>query len=328
MGQGEVSVQSLNLPSTDESPAWGKRILIIGGVLFLICIIGFFSQMGAFTKYFDPRLSGAIEISIDEPEIIELEGGCYKVWTLNEMEDVNLEIRNSNSTVIEDGGCGPSADGDWEPMGENQEEFIFVGEWVVKSGNYSLFATCIEGDIDCQIEGKVWMIKEGKILEDLMGETLLWGFFCGCMASLCLIPIGLTINVINSNKGSSSKVMIIQGQSGEILTAGEQIQPDENDSLEQVLDNNMMLDTDQIYKLVNSNSTEREKLVEGFKSEAAIKSVPDPFKGSASSPKLEPDIIPIEPNMLENKTKSDEIEKEGLEDSKPKQGAWQNWDEG
>jgi hypothetical protein len=148
------------------------------------------------------------------------------------------------------------------------------------------------------------------------------------MASLCLIPIGLTINVINSNKGGSSKVMIIQGQSGELLTAGEQIQSDENDSLEQALGGNMMLNTDQIYKLVNSNSVEREKLVEGFKSEEAKKSVPDPFKGSTSSPKLEPDIIPIEPVVLENETESDGVEEENLEDSKPKQGAWQNWDEG
>jgi len=328
MGQGEGSVQSLNPPSTGESPAWGKRILIIGGVLFLICIIGFFSQMGSFTKHFDPRLSGAIEISIDDTQIIELEGGCYKVWALKEMKDVNLEIRNSNSTVIENGGCGPSTDGSWEPIGENQEQFVFIDEWVIKKGNYSLSATCIEGDVDCQIDGKVWMIKEGKILEDLMEETLLWGFFCGCMASLCLIPIGLTINVINSNKGSSSKVMIIQGQSGELLTAGEEIQSDENDSLEEVMGGNIMLNTDQIYKLVNSSSTEREKLVEHFKSEAAIKSVPDPFKGSDSSPKLVPDVIPIEPVVLENKTESDGVEEEKTEISEPKQGAWQNWDDG
>ena len=328
MWQGEVSVQSLNPPSTGESPAWGKRILIIGGVLFLVCIIGFFSQMGALTKHFDPRLSGAIEISVDDAQIIELKGGCYKVWALDEMADVNLEIRNSNSTVMEDGGCGPSADGGWEPIGENQEQFVFVGEWVVKSGNYSLSATCIEGDVDCQADGNIWMVKEGKILEDLMEETLLWAFFCGCMASLCLIPIGLTINVINSNKSGSSKVMIIQGQSGELLTAGEQIQSDDNDSLEQVIGGNIMLNTDQIYKLVNSNSSEREKLVEGFKSEEAKKSVPDPFKGSTSSPKLEPDIIPIEPVVLENETEGDGVVEENLEDSKPKQGAWQNWDEG
>ena len=321
-------MQSLNPPPAGESPAWGKRILIIGGVLFLVCIIGFFSQMGALTKHFDPRLSGAIEISVEDTQIIELKGGCYKVWALEEMGDVNLEIRNSSSTIMEDGGCGPSADGGWEPIGENQEQFVFVGEWVVKNGNYSLSATCIEGDVDCQIDGEVWMIKEGKILEDLMEETLLWTFFCGCMASLCLIPIGLTINVINSNKGGSSKVMIIQGQSGELLTASEQIQSDENDSLEQVLGGNMMLNTDQIYKLVNSSASERERLVEDFKVEEAKKSVPDPFKGSTSSPKLEPDIIPIEPVILENETESGGVVGENLEDSKPEQGAWQNWDEG
>ena len=328
-------MQSLNPPPTGESPAWGKRILIFGGVLFLICIIGFFSQMDSLTKHLDPRLSGAIEISIDDTQIMELEGGCYKVWSLNGMEDANLEIRNSNSTVIESGGCGPSSEGVWEPIGENQEQFIFIDEWVIKSGNYSLSATCIEGDVDCQSDGKVWMIKEGEVLEDLMEETLLWSFLCGCMASLCLIPIGLTINVINSNKGSSSKVMIIQGQSGELLTAGEQILSDENDSLEQVLGSNIMLNTDQVYKLVNSNSTEREKLVEDFKSEATIKSVPDPFKGAASSPRLEPDIIPIGPIVLENKTEPsiipiepDGAEEESLKDSEPKQGAWQNWDDG
>ena len=74
--------------------------------------------------------------------------------------------------------------------------------------------------------------------------------------------------------------------------------------------------------------SEREKLVEGFKSEEAKKSVPDPFKGSASSPKLEPDIIPIEPVALENKIETGGVAEENLEDSKPKQGAWQNWDEG
>lgn len=321
-------MQSLNPPSGGESPAWGKRIMIIGGVLFLFCIIGFYSQMGAFTKHLDPRLSGAIEVSIDDTQTIELERGCYKVWTLNDMGDVNLEIRDSNSTVIEKGGCATSAEGDWEPIGENQEQFVFVGEWVVKNGNYSLSATCLEGDVDCQIDGDLWMIKEGKIIEDLMEETLLWSFFCGCMASVCLIPIGLTINVINSNKGGSSKVMIIQGQSGELLAAGEQIKSDENNSLEQVLGGNMMLNTDQIYKLVNSNSSERAKLVENFKSEAAKESVPDPFKGSTSSPKLIPDIIPIEPSVLESETENDVVVEENPDDSKPKQGAWQNWDEG
>ena len=91
---------------------------------------------------------------------------------------------------------------------------------------------------------------------------------------------------------------------------------------------NMMLNTDQIYKLVNSSASERERLVEDFKAEEAKKSVPDPFKGSTSSPKLEPDIIPIEPVILENETESGGVVGENLEDSNPEQGAWQNWDEG
>ena len=59
-------VQPIPVQQPTGKSVWGRRILFSGVAALVICGIGFYSQMDAFTEHTDPRLSGAEEVTIDE----------------------------------------------------------------------------------------------------------------------------------------------------------------------------------------------------------------------------------------------------------------------
>ncbi len=323
-------------PSTGKS-VWGRRILFSGVVALVVCGIGFYSQMDSFTEHTDPRLSGAQEIAIDELTQFNLSSGCHQAWVLPETEDVDVVLQTMNGSEVKESKCGAAEGGELQPMGGNGESFVKVAEWDVGRGEYRSIATCQEGGTDCDVdEGVVWMMERDSMLEGLMGETTMWGFFCGCLLSLCLIPLGLTINVLGSHKKGDRGVMLIQGENGEVITAvpgsEEGVMNQPSNAVEMMAGSGMLLNTDQVFSLVHGSPEEQTELMKQIEAEQKKASVPDPFKDSKNivkSPTLIPDEIeevvvsealneqPVE-DIVENFEPEVVVEKE----------TWKNWDEG
>ena len=323
-------------PSSGKS-VWGRRILFTGVVALFICGIGFYSQMDAFTKHTDPRLSGAQEIAIDELTQFNLSSGCHQAWVLPETQDVDIGLQTMDGSKVDKSKCDSAEGGELQPMGKNSETFVKVGEWDIGKGEYRAIATCQESGTDCDVEkGAVWVMERDSMLEGLMGETTMWGFFCGCLLSLCLIPLGLTIGVLGSHKKGAGGVMLIQGENGEIITAvpeseaGTVNQP--SNAVEMMANNGVLLNTDQVFSLVHGSPEEQTELMKKIETEHEEASVPDPFKDSKNMVKS-PSLIPdeVEETVVQEAQNVQPIENI-VEDSEPvgevETETWKNWDDG
>ena len=323
-------------PSTGKS-VWGRRILFIGVATLLICGIGFYSQMDSFTEHTDPRLSGAEEVTIDELTQFNLSSGCHQAWVLPETEDVDIVLQTMDGTEVEESKCDAAESGELQPMGRNGESFIKVGEWEVGKGEYRSIATCQEDGKDCDVdEGVVWVMERDAMLEGLMGETGMWGFFCGCLLSLCLIPLGLTVGVLGSHKKGAGGVMLIQGDNGEIITAvpggEESAETQPTNAVEMMANSGVLLNTDQVYSLVHGSPESKAELLKRIETEQKDASVPDPFKNTKKADEFA-SIIPDEiEEVVVQETLSKQPSEDIAEETEPEKVAeketWKNWDDG
>ena len=333
------------LPSSQPSgkEVWGKRILIFGVVALFVCGIGIYSQIDSMFNHTDPRLSGANEATVDELAQFELEAGCQQAWVLSEMKDVEFTLQGMDGVEIDTSACVDDGSEGLEPMGKNGEFFIKIGEWDVSKGEYRALATCPAEAINCEANGTVWMVDRGAILDGFMGESLLLGSLFGCLCSLCLIPLGLTISVMGSNRKGSGGVMIIQGQNGEAITV--QPKPDNEQNLNSnditalnaMASRGVVLNTDQIYSLMHGTDETREKMLQNLHEIERRSVVPDPFSSTSTNkvaenaPTLIPDSDPLpdEPlsiDVVEEVVK--EVEGESIDAESEKGASWKSWDEG
>ena len=293
--------------------------------------------MDSFTEHTDPRLSGAQEMSIDELTQFNLSSGCHQAWVLPETEDVDVVLQTMDGTEVEESKCDAAEGGELQPMGRNSESFTKVAEWDVGKGEYRAIATCQESGTDCDVEaGAVWVMERDSMLEGLMGETMMWGFFCGCLLSLCLIPLGLTIGVLGSHKKGAGGVMLIQGENGEVITAvpgseeGAVNQP--SNAVEMMAGKGVLLNTDQVFSLVHGSPEEQTELMEKIEAEQKEASVPDPFKDSNNVVRA-PTLIPdeIEEEVVQGALNK-KLTKDTTDDSEPdiveEKETWKNWDDG
>ena len=336
-------MQGLPSPQPSGKEVWGKRILIFGVVALFVCGIGIYSQIDSMFNHTDPRLSGANEAVVDELAQFELGAGCQQAWVLPEMKDVEFSLQGMDGVEIDTSACVNDGSEGLEPMGKNGEVFIKIGEWDLAKGEYRALATCPEEAVNCEGNGTVWVVDRGAILEGFMGESLLLGSLFGCLCSLCLIPLGLTISVMGSNRKGAGGVMIIQGQNGEAITVQPKPETEQNlnsndiDALNAMASRGVVLNTDQIYSLMHGTDETREKMLQNLHEIQRRSEVPDPFSSASTNkvvenaPTLIPDSDPLpdEPlsiDVVEEVVKESEGDDIGTE---PEKGAsWKSWDEG
>lgn len=336
-------MQSVPSSSPSGKAVWGKRVLIIGVIALFASGIGIYTQMDSMFDHTDPRISASAEITVDELAQFNLSVGCQRAWVLPEMADVDFVLQNMDGTEIESGTCSDNGrEGeDLQPMGAMGEQFVNIGEWEIKQeGEFRALATCSAEAVKCEEGGKAWMLERDAILEGFMGEQLLLSSLVGCLCSLCLIPIGLTISVMGSNQKSAGGVMIIQGQGGETITAQpmqteSQMSLNNNDinALNAMASRGVVLNTDQVYSLVHGDEASRQSMIEELQEKQRRSEVPDPFsQPSTSKPKTEmPSLVPdsiSEPITIDEEVKIDQKKEESTAKEPTKQNSWENWDEG
>ena len=339
-------VQPLTPATKSGRSIWGKRLLIAGAIIMFVCGIGFYSQMGSFTEHTDPRLAGAAEVPVDEATSISLDGGCHQAWVLSKMKDVDIELETDNGSKVEESDCDAAVEGELEPIGADGESFIQVGEWDLPKGEFHAFAFCADDATKCDSDGIVWVMERDSMMEGLMGETLMWGFFLGCVLSLCMIPLGLTLNVLGSNRKEAGGVMVIQGESGELITAQPE-QSNQNSSTGSIEvqrlseQSGMLLSTDQVYSLMNSDEEGRRELINKIEEENKQKAVPNPFISEGKptvDKKLEQSLPSLMPEPIEDESQSFNAAIEDIMNNdvkevkevveKGKEDTWKSWDEG
>ena len=99
-----VTVQPVD--EYQKQSSWGRRLLITGGVCFLLGGIFFYSQLSGLSEIVDPNKNNEVNLGIGEQESVNLAQSCYVAWSENMSDDIEFIVYDSHGEVVNQSGCG------------------------------------------------------------------------------------------------------------------------------------------------------------------------------------------------------------------------------
>ena len=85
-----VTVQPID--EYQKQSSWGRRLLITGGVCFLLGGILLFSQYPGLVEIANPNKNNEVNIGIGEQESVNLAQSCYVAWSENMSGDIEFVV--------------------------------------------------------------------------------------------------------------------------------------------------------------------------------------------------------------------------------------------
>jgi hypothetical protein len=315
-----VTVQPID--EYQKQSSWGRRLLITGGVCFLLGGIFFYSQLSGLSEIVDPNKNNEVNIGIGEQESVNLAQSCYVAWSENMSGDIEFVVYDSHSEVVNQSGCGY----EFEAMDEKGTKFNRIGSWKLTEGTYDVHAICnSEVDGACS-EGEVMLLDYDEVISEILGDYAFWLSCLVCMMGIVLLPVGgilhkmasrgqlknrRTVMVVNENTGelqsysvdNEGRLDVAGGLSSGAIGAAN-IAPGEGltGGLDgEAADTEGLMTTEQIYLLMHGSEQDKVKVVERAFHQRSEKpqddsGVPGPFvdsqfndTGFTSSPFTIPD---------------------------------------
>jgi len=185
---------------------WGRRLLIVGGILFGLGTILLFSQSSVISDIFDPRENHEAMATGETIEELVLEDNCYRFYQLSgdPLMEVTLKHVDGSAIVgeaIQEAKCLQ----DFQTMSGDGTEFVEVASWNLNNeGKYALQITCQENCDD--ING--WLMSIDSAERELFqSEWLMLGGAMCCLGIL-ILPLGLILHLATKS-GRAPRVMMV-----------------------------------------------------------------------------------------------------------------------
>ncbi len=320
-----------------KQSSWGRRLLIAGGVCFLLGGIFVYSQLSGLSEIVDPNKNNEVNIGIGEQESVDLTKSCYVAWSENMSDDIEFIVYDSHGEVVNQSGCGYEL----EAMDEKGTKFNRIGSWRLAEGTYDVHAIC-NSEIDgaCS-EGEVMLLDYDDALGKIFGDYSFWLSCLVCLMGIVLLPVGgilhkmasrgqlknlRTVMVVNENTGelqsysvdNEGRLEVAGGLSGG-ATGAANIAPSEGLTgglAGEEDDTGGLMTTDQIYLLMHGSEQDKVKVVERSFHQRSEKpqddsGVPGPFVDSQfNDPGFtsSPFTIPVTKSSVSSKGVTEGIE--------------------
>ena len=197
-----------------KQSSWGRRLLIAGGVCFLLGGIFVYSQLSDFTEIVNPNKNNVVKIGIGEQESVELTKSCYVAWSENMSDDIEFVVYNHQSVVVNQTGCGY----EFEAMDESGTEFNRLGSWKLSDGTYDVHVICNSEIIGSCNEGDVMLLDYDGALGEIFGDSAFWLSCLICMVGIVLLPVGGILHQMASRGQLKSQrtVMVVNEHTGDL----------------------------------------------------------------------------------------------------------------
>ena len=239
-------------PAQESSP-WPKRILITGIALGFIGVVALSFTASNFADYYDPREMSehSVEYS-DTNNLLTLEPGCWVVNVQGDDSDYDVSFN-----YVEDGVAGEAVSddcrSDFQPSEADVKFATITKLHIEEESEVFVKIDCEESD-GC--EQPLLFTNSEEVVIEMMSDLGLWTVASACCTAAILVPLGWLL--ISINKSKEGAVQLTQQQMVESMNPYEQ-------NLNQ---NQEIMTTDQLYRLV------RGELPDGENEQA---NVPSPF---------------------------------------------------
>lgn len=249
---------------------WPKRILWIGLAAMLGGMIGLFTQFGAISEVFDPRIAAHETIVGDSEKTVEIDSGCWIIFHESTVEGISVSVH-----LVEGGGGmsqepinSTSCPDDLPAMSTDGTEFTRAGEWDFKEDStVVILVDCAE---DCA-ESEVYLMNYQQMESEFFSLYGLWAACGVCLLGIILVPLGGMIMMMN--KGTGQNVVVMN-------TASSNLDP--NDPK---LAGSGVISTDEVFRRIKG--AEKPELIE-------VENIPDPFVSGHSIAPKQKQIVEIE----------------------------------
>ena len=348
-----------------KQSSWGRRLLIAGGVCFLLGGIFLYSQLFGFEEIVNPNKNNVVKIAIGEQESVELTKSCYVAWSENRSADIEFVVYDHHSVVVNQTGCGY----EFEAMDESGTQFNRLGSWKLSDGTYDVHVICNSEIIGSCSEGDVMLLDYDGALGEIFGDLSFWLSCLICMVGIVLLPVGgilhqmasrgqlksqRTVMVINEHTGDPQS-FVVDGEGRLIISQT----PSDNHPQSPTGGNSAgmvegavgetgstegLMTTDQIYSLMHGNEQDKMKVIESAfqhhnEAPQVDSGVPDPFvdsqfndTGFTTSPFSIAETKSSEQSNVvkEGKGNGGVTSHQGVDEKEAgaQKDSWKDWDEG
>ena len=197
-----------------KQSSWGRRLLIAGGVCFLLGAILSYSQLYGLVDIVDPNKNNVANIGIGEQESVELTKSCYVAWSENMSKDIEFVVYDHHGVVVNQTGCGY----EFEAMDESGSEFNRLGSWKLSDGTYDVHVICNSEVIGTCSEGDGMLLDYDEAFGEIFGDLAFWLSCLICMMGFVLLPIGGILHWMASRGQLKSQrtVMVVNEHTGDL----------------------------------------------------------------------------------------------------------------
>jgi len=197
-----------------KQSSWGRRLLIAGGVCFLLGGIFFISQLYDLVDIVDPNKNNVANIGIGEQESVELTKSCYVAWSENRSKDIEFVVYDHQGVVVNQTGCGY----EFEAMDESGSEFNRLGSWELSDGTYDVHVICNSEVIGTCSEGNAMLLDYDEAFGEIFGDLAFWLSCLICMMGIVLLPVGGILHWMASRGQLKSQrtVMVVNEHTGDL----------------------------------------------------------------------------------------------------------------